>query len=177
MTLQETLQVLGGVSVIASLIFVAIQIRNNSRAVRAATYQQLTSSTNSIWMALAGNGELAEMMLRGHDDFDALTRTEKTRVSFLLMAYIRKFENAWFQHKVGTLKQGDWKAIAADMDGVFANSGTRALWPLIRNRSSPQFAQVVDGVVDRQAAIAPKLPPGGPKAIESPATSRKKRRA
>jgi hypothetical protein len=40
-TLRETAQVLG---VVASLIFVAIQIRNNARAVRAATYRQLTTS-------------------------------------------------------------------------------------------------------------------------------------
>ena len=41
MTLQETLQILGGIGVIASMIYVGIQIRNNARALRAATYQQL----------------------------------------------------------------------------------------------------------------------------------------
>jgi hypothetical protein len=42
MNLQQVLQILGGVGVIGSLIYVAIQIRNNSRALRAATYQQLS---------------------------------------------------------------------------------------------------------------------------------------
>lgn len=41
MTLQETAQILGGIGVIASLIYVAIQIRNNARAVRASTYHQV----------------------------------------------------------------------------------------------------------------------------------------
>lgn len=39
MTLQETAQILG---VIASIVYVGIQIRNNARALRAATYQQIS---------------------------------------------------------------------------------------------------------------------------------------
>lgn len=48
MTLQETLQILGGIGVIASLIYVAIQIRNNARAVRAATYHQVSTISSAI---------------------------------------------------------------------------------------------------------------------------------
>jgi hypothetical protein len=42
--LAQTGAAVGGVGVIASFIYVAIQIRNNTRAVRAATFQQLVSS-------------------------------------------------------------------------------------------------------------------------------------
>ncbi len=45
MTLQELAQILGGIGVIASIIYVGIQIRNNARAMRAATYQQLSVIT------------------------------------------------------------------------------------------------------------------------------------
>lgn len=55
MTLQEILQVVGGVGVISSLIYAAIQIRRNTRAVRAATYQQLAISIMSVWDDLARN--------------------------------------------------------------------------------------------------------------------------
>jgi DMSO reductase anchor subunit len=43
MALQEILQILGGLGVIASMVHVGIQIRNNARATRAATYLQLST--------------------------------------------------------------------------------------------------------------------------------------
>ena len=47
MTLQESLQILGGIGVIGSLIYVAIQIRNDARAVRAAAYLQISHTQTS----------------------------------------------------------------------------------------------------------------------------------
>ena len=91
MTLQEIIQILGGVGVVASIVYVAVQIRNNARAVRAATYHQLSSGTIRAWMDLASNGELCSMVLRGGDDFASLDRWEKARFRFLLMAYLRDF--------------------------------------------------------------------------------------
>jgi hypothetical protein len=81
-TLQETLQILGGIGVIASIVYVGIQIRNNARALRAATYQQLSVISMQGWMALAQNGETTEVLLRGFDDFHSLSRVEKARFRF-----------------------------------------------------------------------------------------------
>ena len=52
MTLQEILQIVGAVGVISSLIYAAIQVRRNTRAVRAATFQQLSLSIVSVWVWL-----------------------------------------------------------------------------------------------------------------------------
>ena len=110
MNLQELAQIGGVVGVIASLIYVAIQIRNNSRATRAATFQQLSSALASDWLDMSRNPEMISLVLRGSDDFESLNRIEKARMRFFLMGYCRRFENAFFQHKVGTLKDKDWRA-------------------------------------------------------------------
>ena len=44
MTMQETAQILGSIGVIASITYVANQLRNNARAMRAASAQQLNLS-------------------------------------------------------------------------------------------------------------------------------------
>lgn len=154
MTLQQIAQILGAIGVIASLIYVAVQIRNNARAVRAAAYQQLSAAMASSWETLANNGESISIMLRGGDDFDSLGRIEKARFRLWLMAYARKYENAWFQYKIGTLREKDWLAIAADMDSLFSLPGSRTAWPLVSNRSSVDFRAVVAAVVERQAATS-----------------------
>ena len=167
MTLQALAQIGGVIGVIASLIYVAIQIRNNARAVRASAYQQLAANTSANWTVLAQNGDLTDIMLRGLDDFHTLSRLEKARFRFLAMAYLRHYENAWFQHNIGTLKEDDWLAIAADMDSFFSGPGARTVWPLVQNRSNAKFRAHVTAIVERHAASAGQPTEGKPATVSS----------
>lgn len=148
MTLQETLQILGGIGVIASMIYVAIQIRNNGRATRAATFQQLSSTMANNWLTAASSPEMVSLILRATDDFEALNRVEKARARFFMMGYARNFENAFFQHKIGTLKKSDWVGISADIHILFSQPGAKKIWPLIKNRSSHEFQIYINAIVN-----------------------------
>ena len=134
------------------MIFVAIQIRNNGRATRAATFQQLSTTLANNWLTTAYNPEMVSLMLRASDDFDALNRVEKARSRFFIMGYARNFENAFFQHKIGTLKNKDWVGISADIHILFSMPGTRKIWQLVKNRSSPQFQAYIDAIVNAAEA-------------------------
>ena len=80
MNLQERAQ-LGGVNgVIVSVIYAAIQIRNNTRAVRAAAFQQMANSISGRLDELARNADLCSRLLRGSDDFASLSRVHKVLV-------------------------------------------------------------------------------------------------
>ena len=129
------------------MIFVAIQIRNNGRATRAATFQQLSTTLANNWLTTEYNPEMVSLMLRASDDFDALNRVEKARSRFFIMGYARNFENAFFQHKIGTLKNKDWVGISADIHILFSMPGTRKIWQLVKNRSSPEFQAYIDAIV------------------------------
>jgi hypothetical protein len=160
MTLAELTQLLGGIGVIASMIYIGIQIRNNARAVRAATYQQISVISLQGWHSLGHNGETTGIMLRGMDDFFCLSRVEKARFRFIMMGYVKGFENAWFQFNIGPLREGDWKAMTADVHSFFSTPGTHAAWPMVKNRFNEEFTAYVDGVVQRQApAVANHKPP------------------
>ncbi len=168
MTLQETAQFLGGVGVIASIVYVGIQIRNSARALRAATYQQLSVTTMQVWFGLAHNGETTGIILRGADDFSALNRVEKARFRFFVMGYVKSFENAWFQHKIGTLRESDWKASSADLHSFFSAPGASVVWPLVKNRFNAEYAAFLDEVLKSQLPnVAAYVPPATPQAKES----------
>ena len=160
MTLQETAQILGGIGVIASMIYVGIQIRNNARALRAATYQQISVIFLQGWFSMAHNGDTTAIMLRGMDDFFALNRVEKARFRFVVMGYVKGFENAWFQHNIGTLRENDWDASTSDLHSFFSTPGTHAVWPIVKNRFNLEFVAFVDQVLLRQEeTVANYKPP------------------
>jgi hypothetical protein len=168
MTLHETAQILGGIGVIASMIYVGIQIRNNARALRAATYQQLSVISLQGWLTMAHNGETTGIMLRGMDDFSSLNRVEKARFRFVVMGYVKGFENAWFQRKIGTLREGDWKASTADLHSFFSTPGTHAAWPMVKNRFNAEFTEFLDQVIVQQAPAVANYKPPQTASIQSP---------
>lgn len=159
MTLQETAQILGGIGVIASMFYVGIQIRNNARAMRAATYQQLSVISIQGWLSMAHNGETTGIMLRGMDDFSSLNRVEKGRFRFVVMGYVKGFENAWFQNKIGTLHENDWKAFTSDLHSFFSTPGTHAAWPIVKARFNAEFVAFIDDVLKQQQQVVANYKP------------------
>lgn len=149
---QQTLAVIGALGVIASFIHTAVQLRRNTRAVRAQSYLLVTGKFADIWYSLVANPELCDLVIRGNDDFDALNRIEKARFRFALMAYFRQSENAYFLHKINILREQDWLAIPDDIDNIFGSPGPRTAWPLIKKRSSAEFQSYVQPIVDRHVA-------------------------
>ena len=75
MTLEQVFwasQCAAAVGVIASLIFVGVEVRNNARAVRSATAQAVEQSFAGIYLSLQANRSTLESCIKGVVDYDAL---------------------------------------------------------------------------------------------------------
>ena len=149
MTLAETTQLLGGIGVIASMIYVGIQIRNNSRAVRAATNLQISHTQTSSLYNMASNADLAELVVRGGGDFAALKGLDRARFRFHAMFVLTFNQNIFFQHKIGTLTGSDWDSFSGDLVSYFDMPGARQAWPTYRKRFSTEFQEHVNQIVEQ----------------------------
>lgn len=157
MTLQEFAWIgglVGAAAMVLSVIFASIQIRNNTRAIRAAAFQQITASTAGSYQELARDAGLCGLVLRGNDKFDSLDRVEKARYRFHQMAFLRHAEIAYVQEKIGTLKGEYWIGIRGTMDSYFSTAGARDAWALVRPRINPEFRDFVDEIVRIEAEKA-----------------------
>jgi hypothetical protein len=174
MTLAELTQLIGGIGVIASLIYVAIQIRNNARAVRAATYLQISHTQTSALYNMASNVDLAELIVRGGSDFAALKGLDRARFRFHAMFVLTFNQNIFFQHKIGMLTGSDWDSFKYDLVSYFDMGGARAAWPTYKRRFNKEFQVHVDRIIEKieieKATAAP--PPG-----EVPAKKSRRRKA
>jgi hypothetical protein len=80
-------ELVGGVAVIASLVYVGLQIRQNTGAMRAASAQNLvTVSTNGHFLLAADNG-LAEIIQRGFPHPEGLKDHERSRFNSCLLGF------------------------------------------------------------------------------------------
>jgi hypothetical protein len=72
-------ELLGAIGVIASLVYLATQIRQGREQVRAATAQQYQSQATSTAQAWAQDPASARLVRRGIEDVDQLDEDESFR--------------------------------------------------------------------------------------------------
>jgi hypothetical protein len=96
---------LGVLGVIASLFYVASQIRRNSTALEAATNQALSDSAQQRLLVPAQNPELARALAKVREDMNELSPAERVQLAFFTRATFRGVQNAFFQHRQGLMSE------------------------------------------------------------------------
>ena len=120
--IAESLGVLG---VIASLVYVALQVRQNSKlidqnilATRSAMVHQISNSYSRFYELLAQDSELTDIYRRGIRG-EILTENEVSRFESLLSVYVTWLEDADHQYMSDLYFEQDETDPVADMVGDF----------------------------------------------------------
>ncbi|MCZ6719870.1 MAG: hypothetical protein O6944_12065 [Gammaproteobacteria bacterium] len=58
-------ELVGGAAVIATLIYLAVQLRQNTKGIRAQSYYNVVSGKNALYRELAANKELFNIIGQG----------------------------------------------------------------------------------------------------------------
>lgn len=103
----------GGLGVIASLIYLAIQIRQNTRAVRSSSYHQAAEQTWNYCLAIAQNVSLAEILAK-RGAGEVLTPGEQIRADSSDQALIFGFENMLRLHEENLVDRDVWQNLIAN---------------------------------------------------------------
>ena len=101
-TLANLGEFVGALGVIVSIGYLAIQIRQNTKAVRSASYHQAAEQTWSGLLSIATEGELAELLTRPTRG-DDLSETEQLRVTAHDSTILYGFENMYRLHEEGLI--------------------------------------------------------------------------
>ena len=101
-------EIIGAVAVVISLVYLAVQIRQNSKIVAANTFQSISATASDLAMRLAESPELSELMLAGFGDPKTLTPKQSMQMQLFLRASFRNYENYYYQHRLGYLNEDLW---------------------------------------------------------------------
>ena len=102
-------ETLGAVGVIASLVYLATQIRDGQRALRAGSYQQLFQSQEEL-ISRGSNGPGLQQAVRlGMADFDQLSEEDAHQFNMWITPVLLGFENTYYQYRAGMLDEDRWK--------------------------------------------------------------------
>lgn len=150
-------EIVGAIAVVASLVYLAVQIRQNTQqishsieAARIASLERNIQSANRMRELLIVDRYLAELFLAGLRDFDALDGTDKMRFELFLRNIFTEFQGAYIRHLSVSDDPDKFEGAGRMMEEILRNEGARRCLQRAETDWRPEFRDFVDA---RIAAI------------------------
>jgi hypothetical protein len=134
-------QIISALAIIASLIFVGVQLHQTARAMRNSSSQAHSAIYSEVISTIIDNGEFASIWRRGLADPTSLDEDEWVRFVACASAQFRFFESSRVQWLRGQLDDEHWQNIQAQVNSFAAQPGIKKWWELRRAWHSGAFCR------------------------------------
>jgi hypothetical protein len=134
---------------IPSLIYLAVQIRAQTKERRHSAVNALAVQWGDLTKSLHDNAEFGAIYLRGVQSFIDLDAVSKLRFRAFLNRFFKNFEGMYFSHCDGILTESLWGEIERTMSDVIAYPGVQEWWKTRRHWHTEEFGRVVDAIIAR----------------------------
>ncbi len=134
---------------IPSLIYLAVQIREQTKERRQSAVNVLTAQWGDLTCALHESAELSAIFLRGVQSFADLDPVSKLRFSAFCNTFFNHFEAMYISHRDGILTASAWGKIERTLSDVIAYPGIQQWWGERRHWHTEEFGRVVDAIIAR----------------------------
>ena len=145
-------ELLGAIGVIITLIYLAVQVRQNTEQMRDATTDaRLTAFDRSVesfarhreYLTREGNSEL---LAKGLDSYAPLTEAEKYRFCAIIEEYFFAFHALLGRVTEGRYEESLWLAQARRPAQLLKTRGGKEWWEERKYGFTPRFVQTIEEI-------------------------------
>ena len=133
----------GSIAVLVTLIYLAIQIRQNTAATKIQIRQAIADSQSANINLRATDDRLPIIIAKANDSED-LTLEEEHRLYFHLDATLRQFENFHSHYKSGVLDTDDWLSLLYGLERTLRSPKAREVWEVMKPAYNEGFREMLD---------------------------------
>lgn len=141
--LKDLVEIVGGISILVGIIFVGMELRQNTAAVQAATNQDLIHASSDFLVDIGSDLETTRVYITGRLNPSALTPGERGQYYLLQQAFWLRMQNAFMQWQRGTLIDEDWIVYHSVVCGSATTPGPEAHWRE-ENALTPAFKEFLE---------------------------------
>ena len=144
---RKFFEIIGLLSVVGSLIFVGLEINQNTTAVRGATQQAVSSQVAEMYRIGAENERMANLISKAFQDISKTDISESDYVSLWMyqMMGFRRIENIYLQYKNGLLTKDAFSRIGM---GIYRTKIVREIWDERKGDFEPDFVEFFEKLRD-----------------------------
>jgi len=137
-------QLIAAIGVIVSLFYLAAQIRQNTRSMRAVVVDSLAHSLIDLLSPQAYDLEAIRAFAAAVEDWHGVTEEDRARSLSFMFPTFKLFENAWFQQRQGTLDKQQWEGWDAYIRMYYHRPGVKTWWSLRKMAFAPGFRHYLE---------------------------------
>lgn len=153
-------EIAGTAAVVISLIFVGVQINQNTVATRAAASQAVHGSFATWYANSQGDPALLSVSIKGMRDYKALNGSEKAQFIAHFMAFSLSTQDAYYKWREGSLDPELWRSWEFVSMNFFSTPGGRAFWDERGYLFAQSFQNFIENDLMKREAHPDALPWG-----------------
>ena len=152
--LNQRLTLIANISVVLGIIFLAVELQQNTEAIQAQTRDSTTEKQMTLVGWVATTPQLAELRQRVIDEgFDSLSAAEQRQWQNYVIGEMREWENSFYQSERGLFTASEFEAHRQRMTFQMSEQAPegdayRRQWLSgARNVFAPSFRAEIDRIV------------------------------
>lgn len=139
------IQMIANLAVIASLIFVVLQVRMGVQMLRESAIRNHTDKVQSVSRMLSENPQLCELWARGSKaGLEGLSDAERVQFVNFYTHVLRVWEELYLQYKSGLMNNALWAANMTILRDTHEMRGAREAWAVRRHLFTQAFQDFYD---------------------------------
>jgi hypothetical protein len=146
-------QIAGVALVVPTLLYLALQVHQNTAQLRATARYQFIEATGLMNTLTASDKATAAVFRRGLDNPDALDSDEQMQFMVFIGQFYTIYSVLFELHEEDLLPPTQWFAIRKDLLTLMASPGGRGIWEKFgRHGLSPKFVTFVEDLANSDEA-------------------------
>jgi hypothetical protein len=136
--------VFAAIFVALSVVYLALQVRAGTRATRSQTYYLTTAALADIAAIIGSDEKVARVVRIGWETPGKLSEDELTQFGYLMVSFLRRYENVFFQYESGLVDEGFWVGHRENLLWAFRRPGMQLVWKDRKHSFSVGFREFLE---------------------------------
>jgi len=146
---------LGGIGVVITLIYLAGQIRQNTRSIRMSAFQAAQRDIADILDGLSKDPELVRIYFDGNHKFESFSKEDRRRYATFMSGWLRRYETFLYHTRLGNIDREQWEGVLTELRTAFKYPGTRAWWAQAHDSFNRDLREFVESELIRPESRDP----------------------
>ncbi len=142
----------GGIAVIATLFYLALQVRKQTRETRLSATRELASEFHAAIAGPVHDRELLRVYLAGIRDYEALQDLDRLQLSLWFVHLFRVMEQLHLHTTHGTVDKIYFSSLNTGFSELLSFPGVQRWWELSSNMFSGDFSTHVEKLMVKAKA-------------------------
>ena len=131
------------VAVVVSLIYLAVQIRQNTATVRASTHHSIVREGRELHTLVVPNDTVAHIVFAGLQDWSDLSPEDQFRLHLVMRSFFAFYEDTYLQMRKKVLDIEAWQSRRTMLIELLDQPGARRWWNRHYGEYSTAFQEEV----------------------------------